>query len=147
MRRTWALRRDCETPPKGGERPAALTPQRGSPTWPVRKELRRAAVSTSFVAYVRVWDLLVRAKHLFVATIRLNDKRAMRGSLSLFASPGIKLRINLPVAEKCLCHAGFLLHAGQSANPWLKPRERFLRWKLPHAARIFIGKQAGTDLP
>ena len=55
-------------PPKGGERPAALTPQRVSPDWRRAEELRRAA-GPLLVAGNPVRDLLLRAKPLFVAAI------------------------------------------------------------------------------
>jgi hypothetical protein len=58
------LQRDF-APPKGGERPAALTPQRDSPR---PEELRRAA-GRLLVAGTRVRGLLLCAKHLFVAAI------------------------------------------------------------------------------
>jgi hypothetical protein len=61
------LQRDF-APPKGGERPAALTPQRDSPNWRRAEELRRAA-GCLLVAGNPVRDLLLRAKHLFVAAM------------------------------------------------------------------------------
>ena len=44
----------------------ALTPQRVSPNWRRAEELRRAA-GRLLVAGIPVRDLLLRAKHLFVA--------------------------------------------------------------------------------
>ena len=55
-------------PPKGGERPATLTPQRVSPNWRRAEELRRAA-GRLLVAGIAVRDLLLCAKHLFVAAM------------------------------------------------------------------------------
>ena len=51
---------------KGGERPATLTPQRVLANWQRWEELRRAA-GRLLVAGIPVRDLLLRAKHLFVA--------------------------------------------------------------------------------
>ena len=55
-------------PPKGGERPAALTPQRVLANWRRAEELRRAA-GRLLVAGTAVRDLLLCAKHLFVAAM------------------------------------------------------------------------------
>ena len=55
-------------PPKGGERPAALTPQRGLAKLTAPEELRCAA-GPLLVAETPAWDLLLRAKHLFVAAM------------------------------------------------------------------------------
>jgi len=59
--------------PKEGERPAALTPQWAATGTASRCRLRFFVVST------RVWDLLPRAKHLFVAAT-FNDDHKMAGT-------------------------------------------------------------------
>ena len=61
------LQRDF-APPKGGERPAALTPQRGLAGW--RRTKLRLAAGRLLVALGRVRVLLLCAKHLFVAARR-----------------------------------------------------------------------------
>jgi hypothetical protein len=61
------LQRDF-APPKGGERPAALTPQRGLAGW--RRTKLRLAASRLLVALGRVRVLFLCAKHLFVAAKR-----------------------------------------------------------------------------
>jgi hypothetical protein len=60
------LQRDF-APPKGGERPAALTPQRGLAGW--RRTKLRLAAGRLLVALGRVRVLFLCAKHLFVAAI------------------------------------------------------------------------------
>ena len=61
------LQRDF-APPKGGERPAALTPQRGLAGW--RRTKLRLAAGRLLVALGRVRVLFLCAKHLFVAARR-----------------------------------------------------------------------------
>jgi len=62
------IMRSIDAPPKSGERPAALTPQRVSPTWRCQRNCARCRLRF-FVVSARVRDLLLRAKHLFVAAI------------------------------------------------------------------------------
>jgi hypothetical protein len=60
------IMRSIDAPPKSGERPAALTPQRGLRQLAAPGELRRAA-GRLLVAGNPVRDLLLGAEHLFVA--------------------------------------------------------------------------------
>jgi hypothetical protein len=90
-------------PPKGAERPAALTPQRDSPNWRRAEELRRAA-GPLLVAGNPVRDLLLRAKHLFVATtvppfVRSGSPRSQSRSVQSLTGSQRRARMKLRTAK------------------------------------------------